>query len=108
MISVAIGDLMRAEFTRLRDSHGSAMLPDEGATIEDWEQQTFLASGSLIARSCAAALTLARHSEAMQQKAFEFGKQIAFAYQVRISFSLKSCEFCAFLSLCARDNFLMN
>jgi hypothetical protein len=86
MISVAIGDLMRAEFTRLRDSHGSAILPDDGATVEDWEQQTFLSSGSLLARSCAAALTLARHSEAMQQKAYEFGKQIAFAYQVEFVF----------------------
>jgi len=82
MISVAIGDLMQAEFTSLRDRNGCAILPEEGATLADWEQQTFLASGSLIARSCAAALALARHAETLQQQAFEFGKHVAFAYQV--------------------------
>ena len=82
MISIAIGDLMKAEFTNLRDRNGISVFPEQGATIDDWEQQTFLSSGSLIARSCAAALALARHSEPLQKKAFEFGKQLAFAYQV--------------------------
>ena len=66
VISAAIGDMMRAEFTLLRDSDGNALLPEGGITMSDWEQQTFLASGSLMSRSCKAALMLAEHSDALQ------------------------------------------
>lgn len=84
LISTAIGDMMRAEFTALRDCHGSAVLPVDGVTMSDWEHQTFLSSGSLISSSCKAALMLANHSDTVQQQAYEFGKQIAFAYQVSV------------------------
>jgi len=84
VISTAIGDMMQAEFTSLRDCHGSAILPADGVTIADWEQQTFLASGTLISSSCKAALMLAQHSGTLQQRACEFGKQIALACQVCI------------------------
>jgi len=86
VISTAIGDMMRGEFTALRDCHGNAVVPADGVSISDWEQQTFLASGSLISRSCKAALMLAHHSDALQQKAYEFGRQIALAYQVCVVF----------------------
>jgi len=82
-MSDAIGDIMKAEFTLLRDADGSCVLPPGGASIEDWERQTFLSSGSLIAHSCAAALSLAEHPKRLRDAAFEFGKQIAFAHQVR-------------------------
>ena len=36
---------MEAEFTRLRDKDGNPVIPSEGATLEDWETQTFLATG---------------------------------------------------------------
>jgi len=93
VISAAIGDMMRAEFTALRDSDGNAVLPADGVTMSDWEQQTFLASGSLMSRSCKAALMLAEHSDMLQQQAYEFGKQIALAYQV-VSCSLVVCTLC--------------
>lgn len=35
-----------------------------------------------MAKSCQATLLLAGHSEAMQKKGFEFGKEIALAWQV--------------------------
>ena len=73
---------MQAEFTALRDCHGNAVVPIDGLTISDWEQQTFLASGSLISSGCKAALMLSQHPDALQQQAYEFGKQIALAYQV--------------------------
>jgi len=82
VISAAIGDMMQAEFTALRDSHGNAVLPPNAVTMSDWEQQTFLASGSLISHSCKAALMLAEHSDMLQQQAYEFGKQITLACQV--------------------------
>jgi len=87
--------MMRAEFTPLRDSDGNAVLPADGVTMSDWEQQTFLASGSLMSHSCKAALMLANHSDTLQQQAYEFGKQIALAYQV---------VFCAPCAHYASDN----
>ena len=78
---------MRAEFTALRDCHGNAVLPTDGVSISDWEQQTFLASGSLMSGSCKAALMLAEHSDSLQQQAYEFGRQIALAYQVCVLFT---------------------
>jgi len=86
VISSAIGDIMRAEFTSLRDCHGNAVLPVDGVTISDWEHQTFLASGSLISSGCKAVLMLAQHSDSLQQQAYEFGRQIALAHQVCILF----------------------
>jgi hypothetical protein len=82
MISGAIGDLMKAEFTGLRNRDGLPMLPQEGATIEDWQMQTFLSSGSLIAKSCQSALLLAGHTEELKQAAHRFGCHVAYAHQV--------------------------
>jgi len=86
VISTAIGDMMRGEFTALRNCHGNGIVLPDGVSIPDWEQQTFLASGSLISSSCKAALMLAHHSDALQQQAYEFGRQIALAYQVCVVF----------------------
>lgn len=38
-----------------------------------------------MAKSCQATLVLAGHSEAMQMKGFEFGKEIALAWQVGVN-----------------------
>jgi len=75
---------MQAEFTGLRDCHGNAVLPVDGVTMSDWEHQTYLSTGSLISSSCKAALMLAQHPDTLQQQAYEFGKQIALAYQVSL------------------------
>jgi len=77
---------MRGEFTALRDCHGNAVVPPDGVSISDWERQTFLTSGSLISSSCKAALMLARHSDELQQQAYEFGRQISLVYQVSVVF----------------------
>ena len=84
MISVAIGDLMRAEFTNLRDRDGKPVLPPGGASIEDWQQQTYLSSGSLIAKGCQSALLLAGHPRPLQDAAHQFGCHVAYAHQVYI------------------------
>lgn len=46
LISKAIGDQMEAEFTGLRDRDGHAIMPPEGATVDDWKTQTFYATGA--------------------------------------------------------------
>lgn len=83
MISKAIADMMSAEFTKLRDRNGNTLLPDS-ATFSDWERQTFLQSGSLLSRSCEAAIELAGHDEALKVAAAKFGENIAYARQVHV------------------------
>ncbi len=82
LVSSAIRDLMCAEFTRFRDKNGYCTLP-EGSTLEDWENQTYLSSGSLLGKSCQSAMILANHSEEVQHRAHHFGTHIAMAHQVR-------------------------
>jgi len=103
VISTAIGNMMKAEFTALQDSHGTGILPVDGVTISDWEQQTFLASGSLISSGCMAALMLASHSDMLQQQAYEFGKQVALAYEVCGSAFCSSLHSLSFISVVSRD-----
>ncbi len=80
-MSSAIRDLMCAEFTKFRDKNGYCILP-EGSTVEDWENQTYLSSGSLLGKSCQSAMILANHNEDVQKRAHQFGLHIAMAHQV--------------------------
>ncbi|XP_066989393.1 all trans-polyprenyl-diphosphate synthase PDSS2 isoform X1 [Macrobrachium rosenbergii] len=80
LISTAISDFMQAEFIGARDSHGNP-IPDTDINIKDWEQRNFLSAGSLLAKSCQCAMKLAGHVEEIQEKGFEFGKELALAWQ---------------------------
>lgn len=81
MISRAIGDMMSAEFTQLRDRNGNTLLP-EGVSFADWERQTFLQSGSLLSRSCEAVIELAGHEDHIKHAASKFGENVAYARQM--------------------------
>ena len=74
---------MEAEFSLLRDTSGNPTLPDAGFTLADWQWLVYKGMGALIAKSCKAAIMLSGHSQEMQQHAYEFGKNIAYAHQVR-------------------------
>ncbi|KAK3098719.1 hypothetical protein FSP39_022387 [Pinctada imbricata] len=80
-MSGAIGELMEAEFTRIREEGGDCILKSE-INHSDWLRQTFLSSGSLLAKSCQSALELANHSQAFQKSAFTFGENMAYAQQL--------------------------
>ncbi|KFM62441.1 Decaprenyl-diphosphate synthase subunit 2, partial [Stegodyphus mimosarum] len=81
LISKAIADFMQAEFLGEHDKQGNP-LPIKDMDMSTWEEKNFLSAGSLIANSCKSTLELAGHDEAMQAKGFEFGKNIALAWQV--------------------------
>ncbi|XP_013389910.1 decaprenyl-diphosphate synthase subunit 2 [Lingula anatina] len=81
IIASAIGDLMQAEFTGLTDKSGCPVLKTT-TTMDNWYEQTFLSAGSLVAKSCKAAMELAKHSQDVQEKAFNFGKYLTFARQL--------------------------
>jgi len=93
-MSSAITDLMQAEFTRFSDHHN---LPPDDATVSEWEEHTFLASGSLIAKSCKSTMLMAQHSDEVQQKMFDFGRHVAFARQVLSAHTPLVCGYCACL-----------
>lgn len=80
-IASAIGDLMEAEFTGFTDKHGNPVL-QERVTFSDWVRQTYLQSGSLLAKSCQAAMKLASHSPDMQQMAYDYGLNAAYLQQM--------------------------
>lgn len=81
-ISTAIGNLMESEFTDLRDKNGNPSLPPS-VNLDDWQQQTFLASGSLLARGCQSAMQLCHHDNHMLEAAFTFGENMAYAHQIQ-------------------------
>ena len=81
LIAGSIGHLMEAEFTGFTDKHGNPTLPPS-ASFSDWLQQIYLQSGSLLARSCQAAMKLANHTAEVQEDAFNYGMNTAYVQQV--------------------------
>lgn len=47
-----------------------------------WEEQTFLSHGALLAKSCQAAMELAKHDEESQKLAFKYGKHLSLGHKV--------------------------
>jgi len=80
LISTSISDFMEAEFIGVQDTQSNP-IPTRNMAMAEWAAKNFLAAGSLMAKSCQATLVLAGHGEEMQQKGFEFGKQIAYSWQ---------------------------
>lgn len=80
IICGAMKDSTESEFLGQQDAEGSS-IPTASVTIQDWEAKHFLASGSLLARSCRAAMMLADLDERFQTCAFEFGKHVSLAWQ---------------------------
>lgn len=81
-MSLAITDLMEAEFTDLRNDNGESLLKPD-LQFSDWIKQTYLSSGSLLARSCRSAVELADHREDQREAAASFGENMAYLQQVR-------------------------
>ncbi|GAA6083217.1 decaprenyl-diphosphate synthase subunit 2 isoform X1, partial [Tachysurus ichikawai] len=50
-------------------------------SVASWEEQTFLSHGALLAKSCQAAMELARHDAEAQTLAYEYGKHLALAHK---------------------------
>ena len=81
MISISLKEMMESEFTDFLDVDGNPQLK-ETITFGDWCHYTYLSFGSLLGHSCQAATLLAGHSKYIQECAFEFGKNLAYAQQV--------------------------
>ncbi|CAL1540725.1 unnamed protein product [Lymnaea stagnalis] len=81
-VASSIGDMMAAEFTPFTDAGGKSTVPESCNSFSDWLKQTHLSFGSLLARSCQSAMTLAGHSEDLGKMAFAFGENTTYAHQL--------------------------
>lgn len=64
--------------------------------MTNWMEHIFLSHGALLAKSCQAAMELARHDPEIQSLAFLYGKHMSLSYKV--------CIYChIFFSLCLKD-----
>ncbi|XP_054425765.1 all trans-polyprenyl-diphosphate synthase PDSS2 isoform X2 [Pteronotus mesoamericanus] len=50
--------------------------------ISTWKEQTFLSHGALLAKSCQAAMELAKHGAEVQDMAFQYGKHMAMSHKI--------------------------
>ncbi|CAL8285708.1 unnamed protein product [Lota lota] len=81
LISSAIGDLVRGVYyensPNLEDSN-----PGDIFDMDVWEEQTFLSHGALLAKSCQAAMELAKHEPKSQRLAYKYGKHISLGHKL--------------------------
>lgn len=56
----------------------------EGMDMATWEEQTFLSHGALLAKSCQAAMELAKHDNESQKLAYKYGKHLSLGHKVSL------------------------
>ncbi|NWY00630.1 DLP1 synthase, partial [Nothoprocta ornata] len=81
LISSAIGDLVQGiYYENSRLSEENCLTDDIG--ISTWKEQVFLSHSALLAKSCQAAMELAKHSAEMQDMAFQYGKHMSMSHKL--------------------------
>ncbi|XP_036431097.1 decaprenyl-diphosphate synthase subunit 2 [Colossoma macropomum] len=77
LISSAIGDLVQGVY-----HENSSSIEEGNLSVALWEDQTFLSHGALLAKSCQAAMELARHNTEAQTLAYQYGKHLALGHKL--------------------------
>ncbi|NXS07007.1 DLP1 synthase, partial [Neodrepanis coruscans] len=81
LISSAIGDLVQGiYYENSKSSEENCLTDDIG--ISRWKEQVFLSHGALMAKSCQAAMELAKHSTEIQDMAFQYGKHMSMSHKL--------------------------
>ncbi|XP_063355667.1 decaprenyl-diphosphate synthase subunit 2 [Pelmatolapia mariae] len=78
LISSAIGDLVQGIY--YENSHNTE--ENGGIDMAAWEEQTFLSHGALLAKSCQAAMELAKHDKESQRLAYKYGKHLSLGHKL--------------------------
>lgn len=81
LISSAIGDLVQGVYYENSSITEDSGLID-GVNVSQWEEQTFLSHGALLAKSCQAAMELAKHDVESQRVAFKYGKHLSLGHKL--------------------------
>lgn len=56
----------------------------DGVDVATWEEQAFLSHGALLAKSCQAAMKLAKHDKESQRLAYKYGKHLSLGHKVNL------------------------
>ncbi|NWH64854.1 DLP1 synthase, partial [Geococcyx californianus] len=81
LISSAIGDLVQGiYYENSKSSEENSLTDDIG--ISTWKEQVFLSHSALLAKSCQAAMELAKHSTEIQDMAFQYGKHMSMSHKL--------------------------
>ncbi|NXC10848.1 DLP1 synthase, partial [Orthonyx spaldingii] len=81
LISSAIGDLVQGiYYENSKSSEENCLTDDIG--ISRWKEQVFLSYSALLAKSCQAAMELAKHSTEIQDMAFQYGKHMSMSHKL--------------------------
>ncbi|XP_034418856.1 decaprenyl-diphosphate synthase subunit 2 isoform X2 [Cyclopterus lumpus] len=80
LISSAIGDVVQGIYSE-NYSNTEESSPTDGVDVAAWEEHAFLSHGALLAKSCQAAMELAKHDKGSQRLAFMYGKHISLGHK---------------------------
>lgn len=80
LISSAIGDLVQGIYYEGSHSGEDSCIAD--VSLASWEDQTFLSHGALLAKSCQAAMELAKHNTDAQMLAYQYGKHLSLGHKL--------------------------
>ncbi|XP_011534261.1 all trans-polyprenyl-diphosphate synthase PDSS2 isoform X6 [Homo sapiens] len=81
LLASALMDLVQGVYHENSTSKESYITDDIG--ISTWKEQTFLSHGALLAKSCQAAMELAKHDAEVQNMAFQYGKHMAMSHKAQ-------------------------
>ncbi|XP_012578080.1 PREDICTED: decaprenyl-diphosphate synthase subunit 2 isoform X2 [Condylura cristata] len=81
LIASALMDLVQGVYHENSTSAKEDYITDD-IGISTWKEQTFLSHGALLAKSCQAAMELAKHDAELQDTAFQYGKHMALSHKI--------------------------
>ncbi|KAJ7991195.1 hypothetical protein DPEC_G00294730 [Dallia pectoralis] len=81
LISSAIGDLVQGIYHEMPNHLEDNSLGDD-ITMVTWEEQMFLSHGALLAKSCQAAMELAKHDKEAQGLAYKYGRHLSLGHKL--------------------------
>ncbi|XP_029317237.1 all trans-polyprenyl-diphosphate synthase PDSS2 [Cottoperca gobio] len=79
LISSAIGDVVQGIYNE-NYNNSEESSPADGVAV--WEEHTFLSHGALLAKSCQAAMELAKHDKESQRLAYKYGKHLSMGHKL--------------------------
>ncbi|XP_060023758.1 all trans-polyprenyl-diphosphate synthase PDSS2 isoform X1 [Lagenorhynchus albirostris] len=81
LLASALMDLVQGVYHENSTSAKENHITDD-IGILTWKKQTFLSHGALLAKSCQAAMELAKHDAEVQDMAFQYGKHMAMSHKI--------------------------
>ncbi|XP_058163205.1 all trans-polyprenyl-diphosphate synthase PDSS2 isoform X2 [Dasypus novemcinctus] len=81
LLASALMDLVQGVYHENSTSAKENFITDD-IGISTWKEQTFLSHGALLAKSCQAAMELAKHDAEVQDMAFQYGKHMAMSHKI--------------------------